>query len=203
MQLTKQQKMVGAVLGLAVAAFAVDRWVIGHAPADDAAMTASAAAAPAARRTAPRPQRNRVPAADQMADASQAGVATLAARLDEVARTQKLNLEVVNDAFRPPAAWVGTQRTAMVEDRPDAARDFLQRHRLTAVMRQTGGGVAIIDQKTVAVGQSLDGFRLVAVKERSAVLRRGQHRVELRLPEDVLQGGAAPSEKVVGLDASR
>ena len=92
MQLTKQQKMVGAVLGLAVAAFAVDRWVIGHAPADDAAMTASAAAAPAARRTAPRPQRNRVPAADQMADASQAGVATLAARLDEVARTQKLNL---------------------------------------------------------------------------------------------------------------
>ena len=91
----------------------------------------------------------------------------------------------------------------MVEDRPDAAREFLQRHRLTAVMRQTGGGVAIIDQKTVAVGQSLDGFRLVAVKERSAVLRRGQHRVELRLPEDVLQGGAAPSEKVVGLDAAR
>ena len=201
MQLTKHQKMVGAVLGLAVAAFAVDRWVIGHAPADDAALATSPA--PAARRTAPRPQRNRVPAAEQLADASQSAVSTLAARLDEVARAQKLNLEVVNDAFRPPAAWVGTQRTAIVEDRPDAAREFLQRHRLTAVMRQTGGGVAIIDQKTVAVGQSLDGFRLVAVKERSAVLRRGQHRVEMRLPEDVLQGGAAQSEKVVGFDASR
>ena len=201
MQLTKQQKMVGAVLGLAVAAFAVDRWVVGHEPADDGAIATSAA--PAGRRAAPRPHRPRTPAADQLADASQAAVATLAARLEDVARSQKLNLESVNDAFRPPAAWVGTQRTAIVEDRPDAAREFLQRHRLTAVMRQTGGGVAIIDQKTVAVGHSLDGFRLVAVKDRSAVLRRGQHRVELRLPEDVLQGGAGPSEKVAGLDASK
>lgn len=195
MQWTKQQKVYGAVLGLAVVAFGVDRWVIGH---DDEAADAAHVADVAprqSRRPAPvqRSAEGRATAALVPAPAPLAP-STLASRLEEAARVQRLNLEQINDAFRPSTAWVGTPRTATVAELRDEARDFLQRHRLTAVMKQTAGGVAIIDQKTVAVGQSLDGFRLVAVKDRSAVLRRGGQRVELRLPEENL---AAPgSEKL-------
>ena len=75
-----------------------------------------------------------------------------------------------------------------------------------AVMKQTGGGVAIIDKYTVPVGHTYDGFRLVAVKDRSAILRRGNLKVELKLAiDDGLAGGGpgagATSEKIAGTDA--
>jgi hypothetical protein len=116
-----------------------------------------------------------------------------------VARAQSLDPGRVSDAFRPSVKWVGAPRqvTTTAELR-DAAREFQMRHRLTAVMKQTAGGLAIIDKTTVVVGQTYDGFRLVAVKDRSAVLRRGNQRVELRLPEEGLPGGT--SEKVAGGD---
>jgi hypothetical protein len=191
MQLTKQQKIVGAVLALAIGAFLVDRFVIGH---ESDAAPAVSARQPAARRLS---QQTKPLAAQAAAAAPLPGnVATLAARLQDTARAQKLNLETVRDAFRPPAAWVGTSRPATVDDLQAAAAEF-QKRKLTAIMRQSGGGVAIINEKAVSVGQSLDGFRLVAVKDRSAVLRRGNHKVELRLVED------GTSEKVAGLDPVR
>jgi hypothetical protein len=64
----------------------------------------------------------------------------------------------------------------------------------------------MIDKTALSVGQSLDGFRLVAVKDCSAILRRGNQRVELRLADDSLgtnamtTPGAATSEKVAGTD---
>jgi hypothetical protein len=123
----------------------------------------------------------------------------LALRLEEVARAQELDVRTIRDAFVPPASWVGAQRVAVVEDHPDAVREFTSRHKLTAVMKQTGGGVAIIEGRTVTVGQSIGGFRLVVVKDRSAVLRRGNQRVELRLPEDPNPLGGT-SDKLAGAE---
>ena len=133
----------------------------------------------------------------QLASASAPPVSTLAVRLQSVAREQSLDLERVSDAFRPSVKWVGAPRqvTTTAELR-DAARDFQQRHRLMAVMKQTDGGLAIVDKRTVVVGQTYGGFRLVAVKDRSAVFRRGNQKVELRLPEEGLPGGA--SENMAG-----
>lgn len=213
MQLTRQQKIYAGVLGLALAAFAFDRFILG--PGDDSGADA-AIASPASRRTpsqrAPRPQARvaavapatgvttaAVAAAPPGTASSAAPVNTLAVRLQEVARAQSLDPGRVSDAFRPSVKWVGAPRqvTTTAELR-DAARDFQMRHRLTAVMKQTAGGLAIIDKTTVVVGQTYDGFRLVAVKDRSAVLRRGNQKVELRLPEEGLPGGT--SEKIAGGD---
>lgn len=195
MQLTTQQKIVAGVLGLAVVAFVVDRWVIGGD--DEIAVTSDNRASRTARRTPPRPATAATVQASN-ADVSFGAVTSLTQRLEAVARAHRLDLEKIPDAFVPPAAWVGNQRAAVVEDHAtDSAREFLNRHRLTAVMKQQGGGVAIIEGKTVAVGQSIGGFRLVVVKDKSAVLRRGSQRVELRLPEDAT---AATSEKAIGAD---
>ena len=195
MQLTQQQKIYAAVLGLAVAAFAFDRFVLG--PGDQA--TEGVAAAP--RRAPARPAaRNGSPAPAGMAQApkaaSPAPTSTLAARLEAVAAAHRLRLDNVGDAFRPSAAWVGTPRRAVATtELVDAVAEF-QKKKLMAVMKQGSGGIAIIDKTALSVGQSMDGFRLVAVKDRSAVLRRGTQRVELRLREDETLpgiGSAAPA----------
>jgi hypothetical protein len=218
MQLTKQQKIVGALLVLAIAAFAVDRWVIG---VDDAAVTAagpSRAAAASARRTpAPRPAAVAAAPAQQVSETAFGHVAGLALRLENLrmrseSAGQPLNLDAVPDAFRPPPALVSARKVETVDELQEAARRFVDRHKLAAVVRrQSGTGVAIIEDRsgvtgqslTVAVGQSLDGFTLVAVKDRLAILRRGTQRVELRLQEDANLPTITPSEKYAGTDANR
>jgi len=220
MQLTTQQKIYAAVLALAVAAFAFDRWVLG--PPDGAeeyaAPTASSPRKPAARRPAARaPVRHNAgagagvaavtsettagqPAAGGNA-AVQASAGALAVRLQNVAqaRAEKLNLNQVHDAFRPSASWIGAPKPPPVTPAEvrDAATEFKEKYRnkLKTIIRQGVGGVAIIDNVAVTVGQSIDGFRLVAVKDRSAILRRGEQRVELRLAADAKPfAGSAASE---------
>ena len=214
MQLTKQQKVYAAVLGLAVAAFAFDRWVLGPGDAEPTEEVA------APRRTPRRPTASLsatetgvvvpTPAAPAQgttatAPATSAGTA-LAARLEAIAKARHLNLEKVGDAFRPSTAWVGAPKQINTnKELTDAAREY-QKHKLMAVMKQTGGGVAIIDKDTVPVGHTFDGFRLVAVRDRSAILRRGNLKVELKLAIDdsLAGGGATPgatSDKIAGTDA--
>jgi hypothetical protein len=196
MDLTTQQKIVSAVLGLAVTAFCVDRWVIGTPDGADTAAVGPVQPR-ATRRTVPRPAAAASVAQSTAAEAYAGGLGTLVLRLEAVARAQELDVRNIRDAFVPPTSWIGTQRPAAVDDYPNAAREFINRHKLTAVMKQSGGGIAIIEGKMVAVGQSIGGFRLVVVKDRSAVLRRGNQRVELRLPEDP-SGLAVTSEKLAG-----
>ena len=215
MQLTKQQKIYAAVLGLAVSAFAFDRFILG--PGD--AAPDEVAAAPASARPAPR----RVPAQPAVArDAAAAFAAApayaappgpagaasngaaLSARLEAVAAARNLKLDAVGDAFRPSPVWVGSpKQIAPSGELVDAAAEFQKKRKLMAVMKQGAGGIAIIDKTYLSVGQSLDGFRLVAVKDRSAVLRRGTQRVELRLRDDepgVGISGSSASEKIAGTD---
>ena len=204
MQLTTQQKIYAAVLALAVAAFAFDRWVLGPPDgADDyAAPSASSPRKPAPRRPAPRPVAGKEAgpgaspgqSAPAQGAAVQASASALAVRLQNVAQARpvKLNLDQVNDAFRPSQSWVGAPPPppARPVQTRDAAAEFKEKYRnkLTTIMKQGVGGVAVIDNVAVAVGQSIDGFRLVAVKDRSAILRRGDQKVELRLAADVKTG---------------
>jgi hypothetical protein len=221
MQLTKQQKIVGALLVLAVVAFLVDRWVIGEG--DDGALPAAgsarAAAASARRTTTPRSARPAAVAAAPAQPASDTafGNAGLALRLENLrmrseSAGQPLNLNAVRDAFRPPPTLVNVRKVETVDELQEAARRFVDRHKLAAVVRrQSGTGVAIIEDRsgvtgqslTVAVGQSLDGFTLVAVKDRLAILRRGTQRVELRLQDDTNLPTITPSEKYAGTDVTR
>ena len=166
MQLSKQHKIYAAVLGLAVAAFGFDRFVLGPGDdsAEDTAMNHSVKPAP--RRVAARPALSK--AGEAASPAAQVSVVnsnvTLAARLQTIASGQKLNLEKFGDAFRPSAAWVGALRQpAAAGELVDAVAEF-QKKKLMAVMKQGNGGVAIIDKTALTVGQTLDGFRLVAVK---------------------------------------
>ena len=208
MQLTKQQKVYGAVLSLALACFCVDRWVI--VAGNDVAAPAARKAPTPARRLPARQSPSSAAANDGLAvKASAPSVAQLAGRLQDAARAQgrPLDLENVKDAFRPSAVFVPV-RSAVVVVQPqaptrDEVAEFIAAHKLQAVMKRTNGGVAIVGTKTIRVGQTFEGFRLVAVKDRSAVFRRGRLKAELKLPEEAVAGEIIPtgtSEKVAGTE---
>ena len=217
MNLTKQQKIVGAVLVLAVVAIGVDRFVIGHDdPADLVASEVTPRPAAARRPVARQAKPVAVAAATPAAEAGFGNLGALAGRLENLrlgseAKGQAMNLEAVRDAFRPPPSMVTSRKVETVDELQDAAKRFVERHKLAAVVkRQSGRGVAIIEDRTatsgsitVAVGQKLNGFTLVTVQDRVAILRRGAQRVELRLQEDPNAGTITHSEKMVATDPLR
>ncbi len=166
---SKTKKIYASVVVLAAVAFVADRWVVGHAPATAEASTELAVASPTGVEVA----------AVQKAEAQR----TLAARLREAADAEQLNLADVRDAYRPCAAWVAVQPavSAPAVTSNAAAVEFRQHHRLDAVMTNARGGFAIIDGKTVRPGQKLDGFKLLRVGERTAVLSANGSIVEMNL----------------------
>lgn len=180
---SKSMKVYGSVLGLAAAAFAVDRWVIGQPDAGQAdgqeyvVARPSGATAPAPAAAA-RAQPGAVVAKAQKAvPARPAPAEPLAARLAAAveARSTTENAVATRDAFRPSDAWIDRKPAALPAEPapappPDPVAEFRARHKLNAVMRTAGGGVAIIDGKTLRPGAKLDGFRLVRVGLRSAWL---------------------------------
>jgi hypothetical protein len=221
MTLTKQQKIYAAVLGLAVAAFAFDRFVLGPG---DSADELSATSRTAPRRPARAAARPAATAGTTSAAAATPGavilppgaaqgpapsVSTLALRLHQIANppepAKPFDLENVGDAFRPSEVLAGKTKSApvtVVEQR-DAAKEFREKYKdkLVAVVKKGAVGAAIIDNKMVAIGQQFDGFRLVAVKDRSAVLWRGNQRVELRITAPSLNGSGIGAGAVGGTDS--
>ena len=188
MQLTQQQKIYAAVLLLAGAAFAVDRWVIGHGPegasaAAPKARTSGAQPAPAAPTgggvTAyPRGTMSVTPGAGPTTLVGGSTSRSLAVRFQEVVKVEGLDLSSVPDAFRPSRRWDPPDAllpAAPVATAPppkfDLVSQFRSRHKLNAVMKGRAGfgGVAIVDRRMRAVGQQVDGLTLVEVKEQSAV----------------------------------
>jgi hypothetical protein len=225
MTLTKQQKIYAAVLGLAVAAFAFDRFVLGPgdspddvsatsrtAPRRPARAAARPAAAAAATASAPTATPGAVILPPGAAQGPAPSVSTLALRLHQIANppepAKPFNLENVGDAFRPSEILAGTTKQApvtVVEQR-DAAKEFREKYKdkLMAVVKKGAVGAAIIDNKMVPIGQQFDGFRLVAVKDRSAVLWRGNQRVELRITAPSLNGsgiGGTGAASAAGSDS--
>lgn len=116
---TKSQKISGAVLGLAVVAFGVDRWVLSPAatPSEGASAAseyavARPAKAPAPAATAssaaatPTPASAVNTATSAAAPATASSPVTLASRLSALGTARRFDFEPTVDAFRPCDAWV-------------------------------------------------------------------------------------------------
>ncbi|MBS1129643.1 MAG: hypothetical protein H6R16_645 [Proteobacteria bacterium] len=85
-----------------------------------------------------------------------------------------------NDPTRPPAAWM-TAADAGVSGVEGSTGLRLQ----SVLLRQGGRPVAIIDGKTVTLGDQVGGARLVRLTEREAVLQGADGVTHLYLTPDV------------------
>ncbi len=181
MPITTKHKVYGCVLVAGLSAFAADKTFF--APSDAAAqdssvseyaMTSSTSVLDAARRDLA-----------AMADLPVEG-SDIADRLSAVAEARSLDLTDVRDAFELSPSWFGDDDGTVVQQ-PDvggsAAARFVRSHRLMAVMAGGANGSAIVDDKCLFIGQRIDGFRLISVGARNAVLESNGVRVELQLSQ--------------------
>ena len=184
---TKRGKALAAVLGVAVAIFVADR-ILGLVPMGPETAEASAGDGTASLH-------------DEFGKEMRATAAltnipleprTLAKRLKELRDEGGIDPMNVRDAMRPSRGWLGQGEPAPARPRGPRSRDlavlyarqFLQRHKLTATAVSANGGTAIIDGQCVTVGRTLDGMRLVSVDRRSATFQGGGIRVRLTLAKD-------------------
>ncbi len=178
MRLSTKQKVYASILGLGVIALIVDRVVL--LPQESAAQPAEPVE-PAVALSTPV-----VEAARELVSASvlSTSTVTIADELDRVAETRGFDLVSVPNAFQPSSSWfTGQVETEAPAPDRSAAERFKQEHTLTAVMATGSRGYAIIDGQFLLMGQEMDGFTLVAVGARSAVLESAEARVELTFSE--------------------
>lgn len=95
--------------------------------------------------------------------------------------------DAANDLLESPAFrrldGFAKPNSEIIDLRPDASGTtggFAARHRLTAVLSQPGGDLAVVDGLLIRVGDSVEGLRLMAIEKDGAIFE-GEGK-QLRLP---------------------
>ena len=174
MTLTKSQRVYVAIMVIVMVALLIDRTLLQPEPAQASVLQY---AVPSSERDpgdleAPRSEG---PAPRQVA---------IARKLEQIAEQRGLDPTGVIDAFRPSPIWLQSSEAPVEIEQPELLVErFMKAHTLAAVMGSGKDGSAIVDGRTLLIGQVLDGFTLVSVGRRSAVLESGDARVLLTLPD--------------------
>lgn len=184
---SRQRKAYGLILTLALGGLAVDRLVLDGGASGP--QSAEAVGGAPISRAVPVEANLKAEAANPATRAS-----TLAGRLDRTAKEKNFDLLLVDDAFRPATSWIKpvvTVATAQAAAPISETEAFAKKHKLLALLNNSHGGAAIIGSQTVVLGKQIDGFTLVGVSKRSAVLEKDGQRVELSLPTPSANAGKA------------
>jgi hypothetical protein len=169
MKVTKKHKIYGVVLLLGLSALGADRTILtpkessaAETPTALLIKPAEATAAPLQTQSLASPLENPV-----------------SRKLKSLGVSLKLSDAETKDAFEPPVAWTGVSANSN-----KTVESFAQAHRLSGVLVGAKGSRAMIDGKLVAVGQSLDGYKLVSVSPAgSAVFASNNQEITLRIEE--------------------
>lgn len=188
MKVTKQQKIASGILAAAVLAFVVDRVAFSDGPATASAVPAATVLTGTATPSV------RSAAVSKGSDVTGVGLtAAMARRLSVVAGNEGIEQGSCADGFCPPAEWfapsadaAGVGQRVRITTAADRAAAFKATHKLTAVLRtdrRPNEGLAVIQGRPMRIGQTMDGFTLTSVHDRSAVLADSRGlTVELELP---------------------
>jgi hypothetical protein len=172
MPLTRERKIflaLGAAAGIALVG---DRLFLGATVTGPSSASAGTFTTPAPAPARPNPRFNDPHIANP--------ASTLAQRIRNIAATN----EAEKDAFKPSEKWLEQS----IPDKPHHASqadpsNFLRQHRLEAVVPNISRGYAMVDGAPLFVGQKLEGFTLVAVRNRSAVFEMNGSNIELHMDE--------------------
>ena len=184
MNLSKRHKIGGVAIGIALIGLVVDRFVLSRDPADDAA------AAPAVAEDLLIRKDSAPPTGASAATSEESG--SLTNLLHGIYVYKRLNFNAVPDAFAVPPAWTSApadlKPVAVV---PDWHKKFVSSHRLTGVFVAGRRSQAMLDGKAVLIGQTINGFKLIAVSRTSATFVREGTTALLALDPKLV--GLAPS----------
>jgi hypothetical protein len=88
-------------------------------------------------------------------------------------------VKLLHDPFRKPQHLPETNQNPVAI--PKQENLFLTASKLTAILRAGRNSMAIIDGKTLKIGDVIDGYRLIDVKEYSAIFTKNSqlHTLEI------------------------
>jgi hypothetical protein len=175
MAMSRERKIFVGVFVTAVLALAVDRLVL-QGPATGPARSPAAAPPAPTDLVEPADRPTAGPASSVPAVQAERRVAK---RLGQVARRLPPATEGERDIFQPSSLWGGAEKPERQPQKTrgkELAKAFNEAHTLTGVLAGPDGGrLAMINDRFVAVGHDVDGFRVVSI---------GAGWVILRSPED-------------------
>ena len=170
MTLTKRQRTLLVVFFVGLAALVVDRTFL--RPQGGAAAASAESFLPSDKQVSPVAN---IPVLEQ-----QTGPAGVARRLERLWASQEVNPEQGRDPFALTVPWYDNVAGTDIK-KPDEAALFVSGHQLTAVVIDPRMSYAVVNDHLLIPGQSLDGFKLVSVGNRSAVFEQGGRRAVLEL----------------------
>lgn len=177
MGMTRRQKGFVGVAVLGVAAVGVDRLVLLPGPASASAASVMETV------------REHLDLSKLEARATQLVKATIEAEVLDAMKQGDPSFDAFNpEAMKQLQAALAGERVAApvaVEAKAGGPRDEPRTQRvpaLTAVVSRGSGGIAVLDGKTLSVGETRDGMTLVGVTARSATVRIGGREYTLSLP---------------------
>lgn len=183
MVLTRERKLLAAIVGLGAIALFVDRVMLSDSHTGPSSAAANALAPDVSSVVVPLavPQTHE-PSAKEAAVKTAPSIAD---RLAEAAR--ELSAEPSRDAFTPAPGWGGF--TSPHAEAPAATatpatgrlQTFADTHKLSAIMAGSGGGVAIIDGRPLTLGQMMDGYKLVEIQPSAVTFEGVDGRIVLKL----------------------
>jgi hypothetical protein len=178
MKLTRERKFYAIICALALVALVVDRTMLSEASAgetggDAAALLVGGAGSGGTRGASANPART------ASAAPSAAAISDMLAQMAE--RNRRL-LEQTPNAFQAGSGWSGADLAQPAPATIDVRVETFAKRKLTSLVAGgRGKGGAMVDGQMVHVGQSLDGFMLVAVDGQSALFEGRSVRVRLSL----------------------
>jgi len=108
-------------------------------------------------------------------------------RLASAARLRGIGYENLKDAFKPSESWIKKPEPAAKPATPAAQNPkllgeaFRTQNRLMAVIATNGQRYAVISNRKLNIGQTLDGFRLVSIQQHRVRFESHGIQVELTL----------------------
>jgi hypothetical protein len=169
MKLTKSKIAMLALLGVAVVGLLVDRVFL-----------TSSTTAPQAANASNREPALPVPltVVTPTMSVSSTSTAHIAARLRHAGEKTSMDPAALKDAFVPAESWLakpeqGTPVALTTTPVVDSGDRFVRDHKLTSVLIDAGGGIAVVNGKVLRVGQEIDGYRLVRLAPGTAEFESG------------------------------
>jgi hypothetical protein len=170
MTLTKRQKTLLAVFLIGLAALVVDRTFL--RPQGGAAAASAEPLEPSDKEVSPAAN---IPVLQQ-----ESGPTGVAQRLDRLWSDKTDDPRQGRDPFSLATRWHNDPGGTGVKT-PDDVAAFVRSHQLTAVVVDPRASCAVVNDQLLVPGQAIDGFKLIAVGNRSAVFEQGSRRAVLEL----------------------
>lgn len=184
MKLNRKQQIYIAILALGLSALLLDKTFLSPREAEgDAQQVRSAAPEVTAAAQGMH---------DVLTDAGPAtptsSYSTVGMRLARYVEEGKVDPLQMRDAFLPSPAWISDFDSRGGPDSTGSkAREFTAKYSLIGVYSSQGSRFAIIqgghDNVILAIDEAIEGFKLISVDDRLAVLQNQEETVVLKLPE--------------------